>query len=428
MGGQKRSKKSSSRKQRRPAKKQAGRKKTKHTKIESALLKKVTRRDFIKKAALGAAGIGVAAYALSRLDFYGGGRDMRAESHIFRGDAPDKPWKWSKEAYHYMKFGRDTQCTLCPHHCRLSPGDRSICRGRVNIDGRMYSLVYGNPCAVHVDPIEKKPLYHFLPATKAFSIATAGCNMRCLNCQNWQISQFRPEDTKNTELFPGQVVQNAIASSSRSIAYTYSEPSTFYEYMFDTAKLAHQQGLKNVWVTAGYINPEPLTGLCRYLDAANVDLKSFSNSIYSRLNGAALDPVLRTLKLLKEKNKWFEVTWLAVPTWTDDMDMIRDAVEWIYRELGPDHPVHFSRFNPLYKLTNLPPTPVSTLEKARKVALDAGLHHVYIGNVPGHSAGNTYCPDCGSVVIRRRGYSIDLSGLDDGSCAKCGRSIAGVWR
>ncbi len=424
MGGQERSKKSSAKNKRKPARKQVG----KPNRIESALLKKVSRRDFIKKAAIGAAGVGVAAYALSRLKFYGGSHDMRAESNIFKGDAPKEPWKWSKEAQYYMNFGKDTQCLLCPNSCRLEPGDRGICRGRVNIGGTMYSLVYGNPCAVHIDPIEKKPLFHFLPTTKSFSIATAGCNLRCLNCQNWQISQFRPEDTENSEMFPGAVVQNAIASSSKSIAYTYSEPSTFFEYMFDTAKLAHQQGLKNVWVTSGYINPEPLAELCQYLDAANVDLKSFSNSIYSKLNGASLDPVLRTLKLLKEKQKWFEVTWLAVPTWTDDMDMIREGMEWCYKNLGPDYPVHFSRFSPLYKLTNLPYTSVSTLESARKVAMDAGLKYVYIGNVPGHDAENTYCPKCGAIVIGRKGYSIDTSNFEDGHCRKCGESIAGVWK
>ncbi|MBW2967578.1 AmmeMemoRadiSam system radical SAM enzyme [Candidatus Woesearchaeota archaeon] len=396
---------------------------------DSFLKQRISRRDFLKKAAIGAGGLAIGAYAVNRLMFSKGSHDLRATSHTFPGDAPDTAWKWSKEAFHYETRGRGaTVCMLCPNHCRLSPGDRGICRARVNIGGKLYSLTYGNPCSVNVDPIEKKPLYHFLPTTKAFSIACAGCNMRCLNCQNWQISQSRPEDTRNTEMFPEQVVSAAAASGSRSIAYTYSEPSTFFEYMHDTSRLARAQGIRNVWVTSGYINPEPLSELCEYLDAANVDLKSFSEDIYSRLNAGSLRPVLETLKLLKEKNVWQEITWLAVPTWTDDMNMIREGMEWVYKNLGPDYPVHFSRFNPLHKLTHLPATPVKTLENAREIALDVGIHHVYIGNVPGHEAENTYCPHCGKTVIKRRGYNIDLSNFESGTCKACGESISGVWK
>ncbi|MFC1741028.1 AmmeMemoRadiSam system radical SAM enzyme [Nanoarchaeota archaeon] len=394
----------------------------------SPLQKRLTRRDFIKRAAIATAGIGIAAYAANRLLFNKGSHTLRAESHIFPDSAPAEPWKWSKEAYHYLKSGKDVNCLLCPHGCRLSPGDRGVCRARVNIDGKLYSLVYGNPCAVHVDPMEKKPLFHFLPATRIFSIATAGCNLRCLNCQNWQISQSRPEDTNNTEMFPEQVVANAIKTGSKSVAYTYSEPSIFYEYMYDTAKLAHEKGLRNVWVTSGHMNPEPLTQLSEYMDAANIDLKGFDNSIYMQLNGARLKPILNTIKLAVEKNIWTELTWLAVPTWTDNLDTIRDGMEWLYKNIGPDYPVHFSRFHPLHKLTSLPSTPVATLEKARKTAMDAGMKYVYIGNVPGNSAQHTHCPRCGKIVIKRRGYSVDMSNFESGACKACGESIKGVWK
>jgi len=310
----------------------------------------------------------------------------------------------------------------------LQPNDRGICRNRINKNGKLYTLAYANPCAVHVDPIEKKPLSHFLPKTTAYSIATAGCNLRCLNCQNWQISQSRPEDTRNVDLPPERVVAEALRYGSKSIAYTYSEPIVFYEYMIDSARLARKQDLRNVWVTAGYINTSPLRELCKVLDAANVDLKSFSDETYAKLNGATLKPVLETLKTLAKERVWFEVTNLVVPTWTDDLNMIAEMSGWLYKNIGPDYPIHFSRFQPQYKLTHLPPTPVEVLEKARKTALDAGMKYVYIGNVPGHDAQNTYCPKCGNLVIKRQGYDVDLSGFDNGVCRKCGESIAGVWK
>jgi pyruvate formate lyase activating enzyme len=396
--------------------------------LQEMLKTRLSRRSFLKKAVIGVAGVGLAAYAAKRLLFYNGEKGLTAESDIFKGDAPKTAWKWSREAYHYVNFGKDTQCLLCPNHCRLKPGDRGICRARANIDGKLYSLVYGNPCSVHTDPIEKKPLFHFLPGTTAFSIGTAGCNFRCLNCQNWQISQSRPEDTNNTEMFPDSVVQNAAAQGAKSIAYTYSEPSIFYEYMHDTSKLARQQGIRNVWVTNGYMNNEPLTQLSEYMDAANIDLKGFSNSTYRKLNAGQLKPVLDSIKIAVEKKVWIEVTWLVVPTWTDNIDEITNGMKWLYKNIGPDYPVHFSRFMPLHKLTGLPMTPIETLENARKVAIDAGMKYVYIGNVPGNAAESTFCPKCGKVVIGRRGYSLDLSNFENCACKACGEKIAGVWK
>jgi len=248
------------------------------------------------------------------------------------------------------------------------------------------------------------------------------------NCQNWEISQFRPEDTINFELMPADVVKEALRTGSQSIAYTYSEPVAFYEYMLDTSKLARKAGLRNLWITNGYINEKPLRELCKYLDAANIDLKSFRDEIYNELNAGSLKPVLRTLKILKEEGVWFEVTNLVIPTWTDDLDMIREMCEWLVKNIGPDHPLHFSRFFPHYKLRHLPATPVKILEDARKIAIDCGLKFVYIGNVPGHKARNTYCPSCGRLLIERRGFKILQNNVENGFCKFCGEKIAGVWK
>jgi len=355
------------------------------------------------------------------------GEDVRG--HIFRGDAPEQPGKWSKEAYHYRKAADDqTICGLCPHTCILAPGDRSICRSRVNIGGTLYSLVYGNPCAVHVDPIEKKPLYHFLPGSRSFSIATTGCNLRCLNCQNWEISQKKPHEVRHAELFPEAVAQAAAKAGCISVAYTYSEPITFYEYTLDSARAVRAVGGKNVLISAGYINQGPLETLCRVIDGANVNLKSFSDRIYRQLNGARLDPVLNTFKILHARGVHFEMTNLVVPGYVDDADMVKRMCGWILDNLGPDHPLHFSRFFPQYKLDRLAPTPVATLEAFREIALQAGIRYVYLGNVPGHAANNTRCHQCGKLIIRRKGYRIAEFHIKEGQCQFCGAAIPGVWR
>lgn len=385
------------------------------------LNKKLTRREFIKKAILTTAVIGAGLYTINRL------LTGFITLSPFKNDAPEKLWKWSKECYHYIKLGNNVQCQVCPNRCILENGDRSICRVKVNKDGKLYTLVYGNPCAVHIDPVEKKPLFHFLPGSKAFSIATAGCNFRCLNCQNWTISQSKPEETENIELFPSTVVENAIKHHCESIAYTYSEPVAFYEYMYDTAKIAKRNGVRNLWITNGYINREALVDLCQYIDGANVDLKSFKEEIYNKLNSGRLQPVLETLKILEENKVWFEITNLIVPTYTDDIDMIREMCVWLKSNIGSDHPLHFSRFFPYYKLKSLPSTPLNILESARKIAMEEGLKFVYIGNVPGHKGQNTYCPKCGKIVIERNGYMIKQNNIENSSCKFCGEYIAGVW-
>ncbi len=390
---------------------------------KNAFNRKISRRDFIKKGIVAAAGIGIGAYAIG--SFFSTKSPL---SPTFRDSAPGKLWKWSKEGYHYTKLGNNVQCNICPNRCILEENERSVCRGRVNKNGKLYTLNYGNPCAVHVDPIEKKPLFHFLPGTGAFSVATAGCNFRCLNCQNWQISQSKPEDVETTELFPEDVINTAMTNRCNSIAYTYSEPTTFYEYMYDTSKLAREQGLKNLWITNGYMNREPLIDFSQYLDAANVDLKGFRENTYNTLNSGRLQPVLDTLKTLEERGVWFEITNLIVPTYTDDMRMIREMCTWIMNNLGPDHPIHFSRFHPQYKLKSLPSTPVETMERAKRVAEEAGIKFVYIGNVPGHQAENTYCPACGEIIIERSGYRIGDLNIENGACKFCGERIPGVWK
>lgn len=326
-----------------------------------------------------------------------------------------------------MTASNKVQCELCPRRCILGPGQRGDCRVRENIGGELTTLVYGNPCAVHIDQMEKKPLFHFLPGSPVFSIATAGCNLHCRFCQNWTISQRTPEETNNYDLPPEKLVAAASRNGCRSIAYTYSEPIVFYEYMYDSSVLAHKHGMKNVMVTAGYINEKPLEELALVIDAANVDLKG-DNEYYQEVCGGNLDPVLKTLTTMREKGIWVEITNLIVPTLNDDPKKIKWLVEWVSDHLGPDVPLHFSRFHPMYKLRNLPPTPAETLKMAREMALEKGLHYVYIGNLRWPEGEMTYCPGCGKAVIKRSGYTILENHLKDGKCGFCGKGIAGVWK
>ena len=342
--------------------------------------------------------------------------------------AARKPLPGKHEALYFTKIDEQTvQCELCPRRCLLMDGMRGFCRVRQAEGGKLYSLVYGNPCTYHIDPIEKKPLYHMLPASSIFSIATAGCNLRCKFCQNWTISQRPPEETDNIQMSPQEVVEQALKNKCTSIAYTYSEPIIFYEYMLDTAKLAKERGLKNVMVTAGYINEEPLRQLCKYIDAANVDLKGFNPKYLRQVCAQELGPLLEALKIFKEEGVWLEITNLIIPTLNDDMETIKEMCIWIRDNLGAETPLHFSRFTPMYKLKNLYLTPISTLEQAKEVAEKVGLKYVYIGNVPGHPAENTYCPDCGNLLIERIGYTIKQNNIVAGICKFCGRSIPGRW-
>lgn len=383
--------------------------------MEHLLYKHTSRREFIKQVCVLGAGIAVSPFICQAL---AGAKTLNTPLEGLG----------LHEAMYYTKMDEETvQCELCPHRCVIRNGTRSFCRVREPIEGKLYTLVYQLPCAVHVDPIEKKPLFHMLPGSLSFSIATAGCNSRCKYCQNWQISQSRPEDTINSSLSCEDTVGRAQASECRSIAYTYSEPTIFYEYMIDTAKLAKAKGIKNISVTAGYINPEPLSELCEYLDASNVDLKAYDDKYLKEVCAESLQPILEGLMLMRQKGVWVEVTNLVVPTLNDDMDTIRQMCAWIRENLGADTPLHFSRFWPMYKLKNLPPTPVSTLEQARDVALSEGLHYVYIGNVPGHEGNNTFCPRCKKLLVRRRGYLVFENNISKAKCIFCDQDIAGIW-
>jgi pyruvate formate lyase activating enzyme len=354
--------------------------------------------------------------------------DIRGK--VFKGDAPQKLWKWSREGFLYKKLkSGKVVCGICPNRCILAPGDRSVCRSKVNMDGKLYSLAYGNPCAVNTDPIEKKPLFHFKPRIKAFSLATTGCNFRCLNCQNWEISQVRPEAVAPyiRELFPADVIAAAQKARARSIAYTYSEPITFFEYMIDTARLAKEAGLYNLWISNAYINQKPLLELCRVLDAATLNIKSYDDAIYRQLNGGRLKPVLNTFKTLHDQGIHFEMINLVVPDYTDKEEVVKAMCGWILDHIGPDHPLHFLRFFPRYKLDRLPPTPVSTLTRYRELALQLGLHYVYVGNVARHPGNNTYCHHCKKLLIERRGYFIPTYNLVGNKCKFCNTVIPGVW-
>ncbi len=339
---------------------------------------------------------------------------------------------YGQEKFHRAFFfekveEQSVQCRLCPRNCLIPEGKYGLCRARKNINGVLYAMGYGKPCAVAIDPIEKKPFFHYLPGSRAFSIASAGCSLRCLFCQNWQISQFSPEETRNISLSPESVVKLAKEKNCPVIAYTYAEPVNFYEYMLDTAKIARSAGIKNVMHTAGYINQEPLETLLPFIDAANVDLKGFSQDYYRNICGGGLDDVLRTLKIMKKHKIWIEITTLIVPGYNDSDSEIKQLCDWVKNNLGPDTPIHFSRFQPMYKLAHLTATPYKTLEKAYKIAKKSGLRYVYIGNVYGNLYENTFCPKCGKIVIKRRGYEIVENNIKKGKCRFCGAKIAGVW-
>ena len=381
-----------------------------------------------------------------------------APADVFKGDAPDEAtwelWRrrgWVKEASHYLKLDRNVQCKVCPNNCLLEPGDRSHCRNKVNRDGTLYTMAFGDPCTFHIDPVEKKPLFHFLPGSAAFSLATSGCVFRCLNCQNWEISQKKPEETKDPRgpelrfrpplpsqltleemgrlsLFPEDAVAVARELRCPSIAYTYSEPTAYYEYAWETCRIARGAGLRNIVVTCGSIEERPLRDLAVFVDAAHVDLKGFDEDTYQRLNAGKLDAILRTLKIYRELGVWFEIINLVVPTYTDNLGTIRRMCDWIVANLGPDHPLHFSRFFPQHKLDHLEQTPVDVLVAARDAARDAGLHYVYVGNVRGvPDAGTTFCPNCRRAVIERDIFAVTRFDLEGGKCPACGTAIAGVW-
>lgn len=319
------------------------------------------------------------------------------------------------------------QCLLCPRRCALEEGERGDCGARLNDGGVLKSLVYGRPVAIHIDPIEKKPFYHFLPGAAAFSLATAGCPLRCQFCQNWEISQSRPEEHEGDFVPPERIVEAAASRGAPVIAFTYNEPTVFIEYLADVARAARPRGIRSVIVSCGFMEEAPLAEMCEVLDAIKIDLKGLSEAFYRKVSGADLAPVQRSIRQAARSGRHLEIVNLVVPTLNDDDAMLRDLARWLHDEAGPDVPLHFTRFHPDYKLVNLPPTPVATLERARAMALDVGLRYVYVGNVPGHAGNHTYCPSCGAVVVRREGFLIAEMNVKGGACGACGARIAGVW-
>ncbi len=416
----------------------------------------ISRRRALQSLSFGFAGL---IGSSSLWDFLKRVAGEEAPSDIFKGDAPDSKtielWRkrgWLIEARHYLKLGRNVQCKICPNNCILEPGDRSHCRNKINLDGTLYTMAYGNPCTFHIDPVEKKPLFHFLPGTYTFSIATSGCVLRCMNCQNWEISQKKPEETKDPSgeefrlrsplpssisvsqmrrlsMFPEDVASIAKALDCPSVSYTYSEPTAFYEYACDSCKKVREIGLKNVLVTCGSIEERSFRDLAQYVDAAHIDLKGFDEETYKKLNSGKLDAILKILKLYNELGIWFEVINLIVPTYTDKPEVVKKMCGWIAQNLGQDRPIHFSRFYPNHKLTYLPPTPIDVLLKAREIARSAGLRYVYIGNVREvDDAETTYCPSCKKAIIQRDAFSVTKFEIVNGKCKFCDTKISGVWK
>jgi pyruvate formate lyase activating enzyme len=320
------------------------------------------------------------------------------------------------------------QCGLCAHRCLIAPGHRGICAVRENRDGELVSLVYDKVIAQNIDPIEKKPLFHFLPGSLSYSIATPGCNFRCKHCQNADISQL-PRDRGGVivgePVSPARIVAAARQTRCASISYTYTEPTIFFELAYETAKQAAAEGIKNVFVTNGYITPEALREIRPYLHAANIDLKGFTDAFYRDICGARLQPVLDSIKLYRELGIWIEITTLVIPGHNDSEAELRQIAEFI-RSVDRDIPWHVSRFHPTYKLTDQPRTPVQTLKRAREIGLDAGLHFVYEGNVPGEGE-ETLCGNCGRTIVRRYGFTIEEKHITHGKCGYCGTAVAGVW-
>ena len=334
-----------------------------------------------------------------------------------------------KDALYYRKLNNDQlKCVLCPRRCIIQDGEIGFCRNRENRGGKLYTLSYGNPCTINMTGPENAPLYHFVPGHKRLALAEAGCNLRCRYCQNWQISQSGPVKNSDYELSPEEAVELSMKKGAKSISFTYTEPVVSYEYVLDISRLARGSGIMTSIVTNGFINPEPLIELLQVMDAVNIDLKGFSDDLYRNISSGKLEPVLNTLETVREEEVHLEITNLVVPTINDDPDVITRMCGWVRKNLGDDVPLHFTRFFPNYKLTDIPPTPVKTLELAWSIARDAGLKYVYIGNIPGHNADNTFCAKCGKLLVQRYHFAILENNVNNGSCMFCGEGIPGIWQ
>jgi pyruvate formate lyase activating enzyme len=332
------------------------------------------------------------------------------------------------EAMFYKKIdGQDVQCLLCPRECVIPKGKRGFCRNRENRGGTLYTLIYGKPTVVDIGPIEKAPLYHFIPGHFRLCITCVSCNLRCKHCQNWHLSQKSFEELDHYSYSPSEIVREAKKQGLNSLSFTYTEPTVYYEYFYDISVLAKEAGIKTSIVSNGYINREPLLKLLKVLDAVKIDLKGFSEEFYKEICSASLKPVLESLKTVKSANVWLEVVNLVIPTLNNDPKMIDEMCRWIRENLGVDTPLHFIRFHPDYKLTHLSPTPVSTLDQAYDIAKKNGLRYVYVGNVPGHIYNSTYCPLCNRKIIHRINFDVLEMNVVDGKCRFCGAFVPGSW-
>jgi pyruvate formate lyase activating enzyme len=315
------------------------------------------------------------------------------------------------------------KCNVCSHRCTIAERKLGICRTRQNRNGKIYTLIYNTVSSEAVDPIEKKPLYHFLPGTLSYSLGTIGCNFRCMHCQNWNISQATLDESYTMEITPEEAIKRALATGCKSISWTYNEPAIWHEYTYDSAVLAKKAGLKTIYVTNGYITPEALRRIAPYLDAFRVDIKSFSDDFYRKICGARLAPVLESTKLAKELGMHVETITLIIPTKNDSSQELTQIVKWVHDNLGTDTPMHFTRFHPMYKMDDLYSTPVETLEMAYDIAKKEGMRFVYTGNVPGHKYENTYCPKCDALLIDRAGFRVSAIKIKDGKCPECEEGI-----
>ncbi|MDH7514130.1 MAG: AmmeMemoRadiSam system radical SAM enzyme [Clostridiales bacterium] len=374
----------------------------------------ISRRDFLKNGFLFSAYVGGPLGLL----------DLMAK----KTGAKMKTISWREAMFYKRLNGQVVQCEVCFRGCSLKAGQRSFCRNKVNIDGKLYSLVYARPSAVHIDPIEKEPALHMLPGTDILCFGTAGCNFRCKFCHNWHLSQRAIEEMENIyDLPPEDAVKIAIKENIPTLSFTYNEPTSFYEYVYDIARLAKERGLRILWHSNGALNPEPLKELLKYTDAVTIDLKGFTEEFYQNVSSAKLSPVLRTLKVIKQEGIWLEIVNLHIPTLNDNPEDVKRMCLWIKENLGKDTPLHFSRFSPAYRLTTLSATPIKKLEQAHKIAGEAGLEYVTIGNVPGHKNNSTFCPSCQKNLVHRIHFQVLTNNIKDGKCKFCGHKIPGIW-
>lgn len=380
----------------------------------SLFKKKISRREFIKKGYTFIAGLGVSFFLSDIL------LNKMAQAKMDTGVL--------KEAMFYKNIGNSTvQCELCFRGCKLAEGERGFCRNRENHKGKLYSLVYAKPSAIHIDPIEKEPALHMLPSTDILCFGTAGCNFRCKFCHNWHLSQRAIEEMDYVDLSPEAAVEIAVEKNIPTLSFTYNEPTSFYEYVYDTAKIAQERGLKILWHSNGSMNPEPLRELLKYTDSVTIDLKGFTKEFYRDASGAALEPVLRTLKIIKKEGKWVEIVNLQIPSLNDNPGDVEKMCLWIKENLDKDTPLHFSRFSPSYRLTNLEATPLETLERSYDIAKKCGLNYVTIGNVPGHKYNSTFCPNCKKNIIHRKHFAVLKNNIVNGRCKFCDFPIPGIW-